>query len=50
MTARVLIVIPTLNEAAHIGGVLDGLLPFAERHGARIVVADGGSTDGTGRW
>ncbi len=47
MTARVLIVIPTLNEAAHIGGVLDTLLPFAERHGARIVVADGGSTDGT---
>jgi succinoglycan biosynthesis protein ExoA len=45
--AAVLIVIPTLNEAAHIGAVIDGLLPFATRSGARIVVADGGSTDGT---
>jgi succinoglycan biosynthesis protein ExoA len=39
----VLIVIPTLNEAAHIGTVIDGQLPFANRTGARIVVADGGS-------
>lgn len=44
---RLLIVIPTLNEAAHIGPLLQGLLPFAERRAARIVVADGGSTDGT---
>lgn len=44
---RVLVVIPTLNEAAHIGAVIDSLLPFAGRRGARIVVADGGSTDGT---
>jgi succinoglycan biosynthesis protein ExoA len=44
---RVLIVIPTLNEAAQIGRVIEGLLPFAARSGARIVVADGGSTDGT---
>lgn len=42
-----LIVIPTLNEAAHIAALLESLLPFAERHGARIVVADGGSGDGT---
>ncbi|MCE6953341.1 glycosyltransferase family 2 protein [Cereibacter sphaeroides] len=47
MTARVLIVIPTLNEASHIDRVLDGLMPFVRRHPARIVVADGGSTDGT---
>ncbi|ESY83574.1 succinoglycan biosynthesis protein exoa [Mesorhizobium sp. LNHC221B00] len=42
-----LIVIPCLNEAAHIGALLDQLRPSAERLGARIVVADGGSTDGT---
>ncbi len=42
-----LIVIPCLNEAAHIGALLDQLRPAARRLGARIVVADGGSTDGT---
>lgn len=42
-----LIVIPCLNEAAHIGALLDQLRPAAGRLGARIVVADGGSTDGT---
>ncbi len=42
-----LIVIPCLNEAAHIGALLDQLRPAALRLGARIVVADGGSTDGT---
>ena len=42
-----LIVIPCLNEAAHIGALLQQLRPAAERLGARIVVADGGSTDGT---
>ena len=45
---RVLIVIPTLNEAGHIEGVLEGLIQelgaFAHM---RIIVADGGSTDGT---
>ncbi|PZX52886.1 succinoglycan biosynthesis protein ExoA [Cereibacter changlensis] len=45
----VLIVIPTLNEAAHIGGLLDSLLPFAQRSAARIIVADGGSSDDTAR-
>lgn len=44
---RLLIVIPCLNEARHIGGLLAQLLPFAQARGARIVVADGGSTDGT---
>ncbi|WP_095200896.1 glycosyltransferase family 2 protein [Mesorhizobium carmichaelinearum] len=42
-----LIVIPCLNEAAHIGALLGQLCPAAVRLGARIVVADGGSTDGT---
>lgn len=42
-----LIVIPTLNEAAHIGRLLDWLLPRLEGMDARLVVADGGSTDGT---
>ena len=48
----VLIVVPTLNEAAHIGDVIDDLVPFLQRRltaGAptRLVVADGGSVDGT---
>src|SRR4051812_289232 len=42
-----LIVIPCLNEAVHIGALLDQLRPAATRLGARIVVVDGGSTDGT---
>lgn len=42
-----LIVIPCLNEAAHIGALLDQLRPAAARLDARIIVADGGSTDGT---
>jgi len=46
-TASTLIVIPCLNEAAHIGGLLEQLRPAAARLGARIVVADGGSIDGT---
>lgn len=44
---RVLVVIPVLNEVEHLPGLLDQLL----RHGAvedcLIVVADGGSTDGS---
>jgi succinoglycan biosynthesis protein ExoA len=44
----VLVVIPTLNEAAHIEGVLDTLARgWNTRHEVRVVVADGGSTDGT---
>ncbi|RWD25632.1 MAG: glycosyltransferase family 2 protein [Mesorhizobium sp.] len=42
-----LIVIPCLNEAAHIGALLEQLRPAAQRLGARIIVADGGSADGT---
>ncbi len=44
---RVLVVVPVLNEAAHVGPVIAGLIPFARRNGALIVVADGGSSDGT---
>lgn len=44
---RCLIVIPCLNEAEHIEGLLEKLKPGAEALGARIAVADGGSTDGT---
>ena len=44
---RVLIVIPALNEAAHIKDVLNFALGFAERADGLVVVADGGSTDGT---
>jgi len=40
-------VIPTFNEAHHIGGLLDSLLPFARRSGTPIIVADGGSGDAT---
>lgn len=44
---RCLIVVPCLNEQAHIGPLLDRLDAAAARLDARIVVADGGSTDGT---
>jgi succinoglycan biosynthesis protein ExoA len=47
MTARTIIVVPTLNEAHHIGPLLDALLVEAEALDARVVVADGGSSDGT---
>jgi succinoglycan biosynthesis protein ExoA len=47
MNPKCLIVIPTLNEAKHLPALLDKLLPEAEALDARIVVADGGSTDGT---
>lgn len=43
----VLIVIPTLNEEAHIGSVLDTVEPFARRQDALVVVADGQSDDRT---
>ncbi|HVR61563.1 MAG TPA: glycosyltransferase family 2 protein [Polyangia bacterium] len=44
----VLVVIPTLNEATHIQAVLGGLVKEAPSFSSmRIVVADGGSTDGT---
>lgn len=49
MTAdpQILIVIPCLNEERHIGPLLEWIEPVAERHGARVVVVDGGSEDRT---
>lgn len=44
---QAMIVIPCLNEAEHIGRLVADLSGAASRHGMRIVVADGGSTDGT---
>ena len=44
-----LVVIPTLNEADHIGALLEGLLREADAVPLRIVVADGGSVDATRR-
>lgn len=45
MTGPALIVIPCLNEAAHLPGLLQQLR--TENPAARIVVADGGSSDGS---
>ncbi len=44
---RCMVVIPCLNEVDHIGDLIDQLIEPAEQLGMRIVVADGGSTDGT---
>ncbi len=44
---RIIVVIPTLNEARHIRTVIRTLSGSAHRLGALIVVVDGGSTDGT---
>jgi succinoglycan biosynthesis protein ExoA len=46
-TAPVLAVIPCLNEARHIERIVTQLLTEADRINLQIVVADGGSTDGT---
>lgn len=40
------IVIPTLNEASELAALLASLKPMQDA-GARILIADGGSTDGT---
>lgn len=46
MTERLSIIVPVLDEAAGIAATLDALAPLrAEGH--ELVVADGGSTDGT---
>ncbi len=45
-SARLSVVIPALNEAAGISAVLHALAPLAAR-GAQLLVADGGSVDGT---
>ncbi|MBL8551574.1 MAG: glycosyltransferase [Hyphomonadaceae bacterium] len=44
--AKVLVVIPCLNEAAHLPRLLGDLLGESDGTAVRIVVADGGSTDG----
>lgn len=44
---RCMVVVPCLNEVDHIGALIDQLLEPADRLGMKIVVADGGSTDGT---
>lgn len=44
---KIMMVIPCLDEALHIGGLLTRLLPSAERLDARLFVMDGGSGDGT---
>lgn len=46
-SVRCLIVIPCLNEAAHIGPLIDRLDGALEALDARLIVVDGGSTDGT---
>lgn len=43
----VVVVVPCLDEARHIRGLLERLAPSAAALGAEIVVVDGGSTDGT---
>jgi len=48
MSNRLLIVIPCLNEAAHLPGLLSLLCADPAARDARIVVADGGSTDASG--
>ena len=44
---RTMVVIPCLNEAGHIGTLLQQLRAPAERLDMAIIVVDGGSTDGT---
>ena len=45
---RLSVVVPTLNEAAGIEACLAALAPL-RAHGHEVIVADGGSTDGTAR-
>jgi len=46
MTPRLTIVVPALNEAAHIEASLRALAPL-RRRGVEVIVVDGGSSDGT---
>ena len=46
---RCMVVIPCLNEARHIGDLIAQLIKPADRLDMLVVVADGGSTDGTRR-
>ena len=43
---RLSIIVPALNEAAHVGATLAALAPLRAR-GREVLVADGGSEDGT---
>lgn len=43
----VLVIVPCLNEAAYIDGVIDSIVPQISGTGSKLVIADGGSTDGT---
>jgi succinoglycan biosynthesis protein ExoA len=45
--APVLVVIPCLNEESHIEGVIHRILAEQARIDMKLIVADGGSTDGT---
>jgi len=45
-TPRLSVIVPTLNEAAAIGDTLAALQPLRAR-GCEVIVADGGSADGT---
>jgi succinoglycan biosynthesis protein ExoA len=47
MSRTVAVIIPTLNEAAHIGGLLDQLSRVPCELVVEIIVADGGSADST---
>nr|WP_310071247.1 glycosyltransferase family 2 protein [Phyllobacterium sp. 1468] len=44
---RCIVVVPCLNEAEHIGALLEKLGAEARRFDLKIIVADGGSSDGT---
>ncbi|HEY0469144.1 MAG TPA: glycosyltransferase [Polyangiaceae bacterium] len=44
---RVLVVIPTLNESLHIEAVIERILADSPPAELKVVVVDGGSTDGT---
>lgn len=46
MSCRLSIIIPTLNEAQILGAALRELAPY-RKAGHEVIVADGGSTDGT---
>lgn len=47
MTKKVLVVIPTLNEAPHVAGIINAIARDQGDNETAIVVADGGSQDGT---
>jgi rSAM/selenodomain-associated transferase 2 len=46
MTGVISVIVPTLNEAGCLGGLLEDLAPL-RRAGHEVIVVDGGSADGT---